>query len=286
MTAACVTSRGSSRLCRHEQIHRGPRQFSVLRARAGGRGRGDPVLDHRMGVPAGVATDPGPRRARHRSGGRRADPCVRAIRARGDRHAGPGCADASIWSSAGSTATSAIRCTSPWSARSSARPGCSGSRRCSSTAATMFVIFVAFVKGYEEPTLTDQFGAEYDAYRRSVPGWWPARHPMSRELRKSSSPGSSRMSASSASGRDVLGRIRPSTRGVSSRPSRRTSTLPHAGLQHGPVGVEQQRRGIECVDQPPVDPLVRAEPTGQHVRRAGRSGAAAASSGRASTRTP
>ena len=45
---------------------------------------------------------------------------------------------------------------------------------------TMLVIFVAFVKGYEEPTLTDQFGAEYDAYRRSVPGWWPARHPMSR----------------------------------------------------------------------------------------------------------
>ena len=45
--------------------------------------------------------------------------------------------------------------------------------------ATMLAIFVAFVRGYEEPTLSDQFGAEYDAYRRAVPGWWPARHPMS-----------------------------------------------------------------------------------------------------------
>jgi protein-S-isoprenylcysteine O-methyltransferase Ste14 len=33
----------------------------------------------------------------------------------------------------------------------------------------------AFVRGYEEPALRDQFGAEYDAYRRSVPGWWPRR---------------------------------------------------------------------------------------------------------------
>jgi len=45
--------------------------------------------------------------------------------------------------------------------------------------AIMLAIFVAFVRGYEEPTLREQFGAEYDAYRRAVPGWWPARHPMS-----------------------------------------------------------------------------------------------------------
>jgi len=31
----------------------------------------------------------------------------------------------------------------------------------------------AFVRGYEEPTLQEQFGAEYDAYRAAVPGWWP-----------------------------------------------------------------------------------------------------------------
>src|SRR3954452_15250748 len=37
----------------------------------------------------------------------------------------------------------------------------------------LIVTFVAFVKGYEEPTLEEQFGAEYDAYRRAVPGWWP-----------------------------------------------------------------------------------------------------------------
>jgi protein-S-isoprenylcysteine O-methyltransferase Ste14 len=36
---------------------------------------------------------------------------------------------------------------------------------------------VAFVHGYEEPTLRGQFGAQYEAYRRAVPAWWPRRHP-------------------------------------------------------------------------------------------------------------
>jgi len=40
-------------------------------------------------------------------------------------------------------------------------------------AATVF----AFVRGYEEPALTEQFGAEYVAYRRAVPGWWPRLRP-------------------------------------------------------------------------------------------------------------
>jgi protein-S-isoprenylcysteine O-methyltransferase Ste14 len=31
----------------------------------------------------------------------------------------------------------------------------------------------AFVRGYEEPTLARRYGAEYDAYRRAVPAWWP-----------------------------------------------------------------------------------------------------------------
>ena len=32
---------------------------------------------------------------------------------------------------------------------------------------------VAFVKGYEEPHLLATYGADYEAYRRQVPGWWP-----------------------------------------------------------------------------------------------------------------
>ncbi|ABM08894.1 methyltransferase family protein [Paenarthrobacter aurescens] len=32
---------------------------------------------------------------------------------------------------------------------------------------------VAFVKGYEEPTLTASYGEQYLNYRRNVPGWWP-----------------------------------------------------------------------------------------------------------------
>ena len=34
-----------------------------------------------------------------------------------------------------------------------------------------------FVRSYEEPTLRQQFGAEYDAYRADVPGWWPRLRP-------------------------------------------------------------------------------------------------------------
>jgi protein-S-isoprenylcysteine O-methyltransferase Ste14 len=30
-----------------------------------------------------------------------------------------------------------------------------------------------FVHWYEEPTLREQYGDEYEAYRRAVPGWWP-----------------------------------------------------------------------------------------------------------------
>jgi protein-S-isoprenylcysteine O-methyltransferase Ste14 len=36
---------------------------------------------------------------------------------------------------------------------------------------------VSFVWLYEEPTLRRQFGAEYEAYRRAVPGWWPRFRP-------------------------------------------------------------------------------------------------------------
>ena len=39
------------------------------------------------------------------------------------------------------------------------------------------VTVFAFVRLYEEPALTRRFGAEYEAYRRSVPGWWPRRRP-------------------------------------------------------------------------------------------------------------
>ena len=35
----------------------------------------------------------------------------------------------------------------------------------------------AFVKVYEEPTLAERYGTQYDAYRAAVRGWWPRRHP-------------------------------------------------------------------------------------------------------------
>jgi len=44
-------------------------------------------------------------------------------------------------------------------------------------AAVLLATFVTFVRVYEEPTLTQQFGAEYEAYRRAVRGWWPRARP-------------------------------------------------------------------------------------------------------------
>src|SRR5215207_10007548 len=35
----------------------------------------------------------------------------------------------------------------------------------------------AFVRWYEEPALTRRFGADYEAYRRAVPAWWPRLRP-------------------------------------------------------------------------------------------------------------
>lgn len=47
-------------------------------------------------------------------------------------------------------------------------------------AAALGVAFALFVRFYEEPTLRARFGAEYDAYRRHVPGWWPRLRPWRR----------------------------------------------------------------------------------------------------------
>ena len=44
-------------------------------------------------------------------------------------------------------------------------------------AAALMVVFFSFVRLYEEPTLLEQFGAEYEAYRRAVPGWFPRARP-------------------------------------------------------------------------------------------------------------
>ena len=44
-------------------------------------------------------------------------------------------------------------------------------------AVLFLVITMAFVTFYEEPTLRRQFGAQYDAYRSAVPGWWPRLRP-------------------------------------------------------------------------------------------------------------
>ena len=44
-------------------------------------------------------------------------------------------------------------------------------------AGAAWLAVAAFVRFYEEPTLTRRFGADYEAYRRSVPAWWPRLRP-------------------------------------------------------------------------------------------------------------
>ena len=44
-------------------------------------------------------------------------------------------------------------------------------------AAATWLLVAAFVHLYEEPTLTRRFGADYEAYRRAVPAWWPRLRP-------------------------------------------------------------------------------------------------------------
>jgi protein-S-isoprenylcysteine O-methyltransferase Ste14 len=44
-------------------------------------------------------------------------------------------------------------------------------------AAGAWLVVAAFVRFYEEPTLTRRFGADYEAYRRAVPAWWPRLRP-------------------------------------------------------------------------------------------------------------
>lgn len=44
-------------------------------------------------------------------------------------------------------------------------------------AAVVFGIMAGFVYLYEEPDLSERFGAEYDEYRKAVPAWWPRLRP-------------------------------------------------------------------------------------------------------------
>ena len=55
-------------------------------------------------------------------------------------------------------------------------------------AAIFFTAMVAFVYGYEQPTLSERFGAEYDQYRHAVPGWWPRRRPWQPDRPPTSTP--------------------------------------------------------------------------------------------------
>jgi protein-S-isoprenylcysteine O-methyltransferase Ste14 len=44
-------------------------------------------------------------------------------------------------------------------------------------AALFWAVVAAFVHGYEEPTLSAQYGEQYAAYRRAVPAWIPRLRP-------------------------------------------------------------------------------------------------------------
>jgi protein-S-isoprenylcysteine O-methyltransferase Ste14 len=43
--------------------------------------------------------------------------------------------------------------------------------------AALWLVAAAGGRCYEEPTLARRFGADYEAYRRAVPAWWPSLRP-------------------------------------------------------------------------------------------------------------
>jgi protein-S-isoprenylcysteine O-methyltransferase Ste14 len=51
--------------------------------------------------------------------------------------------------------------------------------------AAVAVAFAAFVRGYEQPALARRYGAQYETYRRAVPGWWPRLRPAHRTAPRS-----------------------------------------------------------------------------------------------------
>jgi protein-S-isoprenylcysteine O-methyltransferase Ste14 len=48
-----------------------------------------------------------------------------------------------------------------------------------SYAAVFWAIVAGFVSFYEEPTLSERYGEQYNAYRRAVRRWWPRATPWS-----------------------------------------------------------------------------------------------------------
>ncbi len=54
-------------------------------------------------------------------------------------------------------------------------------------AAPTWLLVATFVRWYEEPTLTRQFGTDYQEYRRGVRAWWPRLRPWTPET--TSTPG-------------------------------------------------------------------------------------------------
>jgi protein-S-isoprenylcysteine O-methyltransferase Ste14 len=59
-------------------------------------------------------------------------------------------------------------------------------------AAIFWLVVASFVRAYEEPTLSRRYGEQYDAYRRSVRGWWPRLTPWNGVTAASSGPASGR----------------------------------------------------------------------------------------------
>jgi protein-S-isoprenylcysteine O-methyltransferase Ste14 len=55
--------------------------------------------------------------------------------------------------------------------------GVFGSRALIAYGVALMVVFFTFVRFYEEPALTRRFGAQYEAYRRAVPAWFPRAQP-------------------------------------------------------------------------------------------------------------
>lgn len=70
----------------------------------------------------------------------------------------------------------AVRSRGSWDSSTASRPVLLG------YAVAVAAAFIAFVHGYEQPALARRYGAQYQAYRQAVPGWWPRLRPARKTL--------------------------------------------------------------------------------------------------------
>ena len=155
-----------------------PRERGLLRRRARRRRRPRPVVaDGRLGREGHLGAARRPRRRPARRRPVRPRPGLRTLRRRGDRDAGAGGADRAPRRRRPVPPRAQPDVPGARGDRRRARRSSSAGPRCCSTAPRSWPSPRPSCASTRSPRCSQQFGAEYEAYRRAVPGWRPRLRP-------------------------------------------------------------------------------------------------------------